>query len=180
MPYRDPSFTAGGPSFAEGELRIPRDARLPRACLMCATTKGLRRRPERFAWRPLGFLGPLAAVTLVAALALRIGRTATLQIWLCSACSGRWQRASDVGPFVWIALVLGIILALTVGLNGHPMAGAAVALAVAAAVIALRRAVVRGARPRVAWIYESGVVALRGVPAASVQVIVETPVRAGD
>jgi len=176
MPYRDPSFATNGCVFMDGELRIPKDAKLPRACLMCATDKGVRRRAERFAWRPLGFLGPFASVALIAGLASRLGRTTTLQIWLCGACADRWQRASDMGPFAWIALGLAIIGALTVGLNGHPLAGIAVAIGATAGCIALRRALVHGAHPRVAWIYESGVVALRGVPAASVQAIVEAVV----
>jgi hypothetical protein len=35
---------------------------------------------------------------------------------------------------------------------------------------------VHGARPRVVWIYESGVVVLRGISAASVQASVEAVV----
>ena len=176
MPYRDPAFTANGSTFVDGELRIPKEAKLPRACLMCTTGKGVRRRAEKFAWRPLGFLGLFASVALVAGLASRLGRTATVQIWLCASCAERWQRASDIGPFVWVALGRGIISALTVGLNGHPWAGAALVVVATAACIALRRALVYGARPRVVWIYESGVVALRGIPAASVQAIVEAVV----
>jgi hypothetical protein len=173
MPYRDPTFTTNGSTFEDGELRIPKDAKLPRVCLMCATDGGVRRRTETFAWRPFGFLLPFASATLLAGLASRIGRNTSLRIWQCGACAERWRRANETGPFVSIALGLGIIGALTVGLNGYPLGGIAVAVGATVGCVALRAALVHRARPRVVWIYESGVVALRGVSAAAAQAIVE-------
>jgi hypothetical protein len=176
MPYRDPSFATNGSVFVDGELRIPKDAKLPRACLMCATAEDVRRRTEQFSWHPLGFLLPFAGASPLAAIVSRLGRTGSLRIWLCGTCAQRWRRASETGPFIWIAFALGVILALTFGLNGHPLVGVAVAIGATAGTIALRRALVNRARPRVVWIYESGVVVLRGLPSASAQAIVEAVV----
>lgn len=174
-PYRPDPDQARDTHVVGAELRVRGGARLPRVCVTCGAKKSLVEETHTHEWRPgaapllrlFGILGQAVEGSLA--------RTAQLTYSTCKACTRRARDQQDVVNVVVFASVVVLLVAATLGLNGYPYAGVAVATLGAGAVFLVLRRLHRGrsASISIAYIHSDGTVHLRGVCNEAARIAVE-------
>src|SRR4051794_21816917 len=131
-PYAPPAASVDASTLAtvEGQrVRFAAGDKLPRICLRCGVTKGVKRRPQRLQWAPPEtYLAlPFGLLPYVVIVAL-VQKVAAVQLPLCNPCDSTWRNTGLVRGGLVIGSAVAVIVTLTL-LNGAPVVAGVVALA---------------------------------------------------
>lgn len=146
------------------DLHVLDGTRLPRMCMGCGNTRRLREEEHLVEWRPAGALFLLSLGWIGRLLAGTLQRTARLTYSTCKGCRSRTRNADDLFKLLIVGMVVVLLAAATVGLNGYPVQGVIIAVVGLVAAGLGGYAIARGrGSMRVTYIHSNGTVTMRGV-----------------
>jgi hypothetical protein len=167
--YRASNTTAAAVHHPKGVL-VHWGAKLPRLCLACGATKGLRRRGRLGDddMYPVVYGAPAAALAgNLFALLIRLLRgprkAVALSHWRCTRCDAAMKESAGIPPVLLIGPFLALLLGIIVGFATQPLWGWLAAFGAAVCVVLVARASLRSAGLSVVEVIDSEGVVLAGL-----------------